>query len=231
MKKLILLALWVLASSASAQVDLPPLFENGRLTKDCSDTPRATPLPVAQKSIPTQAEMPKQLKGNGTVAITEVNVHGVAAGWWLRDGDTVRLRLYAVTWWYLFSHPELIVRLTALVIAPGGDAAQAAAIGAAYEPTLNLRDMCDVWNPMVDRLNAVFPPPLPALKPWVTIGGAIYTSNGTNLTGLTGRRVLAGVSCKPDVPAIITGVKVYYPLAVNTGGAATDRVECKQATP
>jgi hypothetical protein len=93
--------------------------------------------------------------------------------------------------------------------------------------SLNIRDMCNIWNPLVDRLNAIYPAPLPALKQWVAIGGTVFTSNGTFLTGITTKKVAAGVGCLSNVAPIVSGIKVYYP----TVSGSTERVECRQATP
>jgi hypothetical protein len=179
------------AGEARAQLILP----DGKLNPACAE-PRESPLPVPAKVIPPQADMPKQLKGNGTAAVVEANQNGLAAGWWVARTDRVSFYMYAVTWEYLALNPGLLARLAALAVMPGGDAAMAAAIGVAYDPTLNILDMCNVWSPMVAALNASKPLPLnqlPTLSPYVVTAGsprpAFAVVNGKRSTTPAGSAV------------------------------------------
>lgn len=210
------------AMPAHAQLRTP----DGRLNSTCAAEPRVPPLPVPAKTIPTQADMPQQLGGQGTRAVISVSVKGVAAGWWVRrPADKVDLYLYAVTWPYLLANPDLLARVAALGVAPGGSSATAAAIGANSEPTLNIMDMCDVWGPLVVDLNASYPPPLPPPGTWRAVGGTIFRHSAGKLTG-----VVAGKSAAKDAPCTgltvaRAGTFVYQEL---TGGTAGEATRCVQ---
>lgn len=222
--KAVLIAATILALASSAGAQL--LTPQGLVTTECGPTPREVPLPVPAKVIPPQMDLPEQLKGKGTKAVIEVNASGVAVGWWVPKTDGATLYLYAATWGFIASNPGLAAKLALLTVVPGGDTATVAAIGAAHEPTLDLADMCDVWNPMVPALNASKPPPRPE---WAAIGGTIFIANaaGTALTGVTTRKAPVGQACSTTVAPITVGTRTFYPLA---GGPAAERTECKRTT-
>lgn len=228
MKTIVFVLLCLLAFDVFAQQPKPILLEaDGRLTKRCGATVRDPPLTLPPPIETTGLGLPKQLLGNCTEAILTADGKGGAVGYWCAqvDPEKARLRLFAVQW-SMVTLP-MILDFSSLLILPNKEQ-RIADMHRKYQ-SLNIRDMCDIWNPLVDRLNAIYPAPLPALKQWVAIGGSVFTSNGVNLTGLTGRRVAAGVACSATVPPIISGAKVYYPLA--SAASSTDRIECRQATP
>jgi len=192
-------ALIVTALTAHA-VDDGLLTSDGNVNLTCGTTPRPIPLPVPTKMIPPQIDMPAQLKGTGTAAITEANGRGMAVGWWVPHVEGATLYLYAVTWRYLTDHPGLAAKIALLAVVPGSDAASVAAIGAAYDPVFDIRDMCDVWFPMVAALNASRPPPLPANPPPPPAAVYEVTPDGS----------------KPD--------RQYFPATQKTDGAWTRSV-------
>lgn len=216
-----LLAALVFARPAQAQLRTP----DGRLNTACAAEPRVPPLPVPPKVIPTQADMPQQLGGQGTRAVITVNTKGVAAGWWVARTDKVDLYLYAVTWPYLLSNPDLLARVAALGVAPGGSSATAAAIGANSEPTLSILDMCDVWGPLAADLNASYPPPLPPAGTWRAVGGTIFRHAGGKLTGVVSGKTAAKDAPCSGLTVARAGTFVYQELV---GGVAGEATRCVQ---
>ena len=228
--KIAALIILALASAASAQT--PPrvilLEADGKLTTSCSPAPRDPPLPLPPPINSAGLGLPKQLGGTCTEAIITADGTGGAAAYWCAqpEPEKARLALFAVNWDFVTL--PMILDFGQLLMM--GDKAQRIADMHRKYQSMDVRDMCNIWSPLVARLNAIYPAPLPALKQWVAVGGAIFSSNGTTLTGLTGRRVLVGVNCRADVAPIIAGIKVYYPQASAPQGSL-ERIECRQATP
>lgn len=225
---LCLLLLLTLCTPARAQ-----LLVNGLVDTRCADTPRVPPLPVPAKVIPTTSELPRELNGSGTRAVIEVNSKGVAAGWWVaRSNGQLALYLYAVTWQFLAANPALMAKLVLLGIAPSGDAAQVAAIGAAHSPTLDMRDMCDVWSPMVAALNAS--KPAIGLSPYIVTPGtprpAFAVVNGKRSTAPTGAAV-PGQPCDCTAIQIIEFNVVRYCASPSITGITGPAVTACTARP
>jgi hypothetical protein len=183
------LAALLLSATAQAQFLLP----DGSLNGACASVPRSQPLPVPTKTIPAQTELPAQLRGAGTSAVVHVGANGVAVGWWVARSGSPTLYLYAVTWTYLLTNPDLLARVAALAVSGDRTVAQAAAIGAAAAPTLHIQDMCDIWAPLVVELNASKPPLIPILSPYVVTAGkprpAYAVINGKRSTAFSGTAV------------------------------------------
>jgi len=166
--------------------------------------------------------LPKQLGGNCTEAVLTADGVGGAAAYWCAqpEPELARLRLFAVKWDNVTA--PMVLDFTSLFLM-SEKSARIVEIHKKYQ-TFHIMDMCDIWHPLVDRLNAIYPAPLPALNEWVSVGGTVFTSNGAILTGITNKKVAAGVVCMSNVPPIIAGEKVYYPTVVGS----TERVLCKQ---
>ncbi len=221
MRAMLVLLLALAGASASAQLTMP----DGRLNATCAPTPRVPPLPVPP--VVARSGLPTQLGGNCTEALVTADSNGAAAGWWCPQPspDNARVRLFAVKWSAITL--PMLIDFGKLALPLVDREAAITEMNRKYS-SLHILDMCDVWNPLVARLNAIYPAPLPAVVPWVTIGGSIFTSNGTILTGVTPRKVAPGLACRTDVPAVKSGTaRSFYPLA---GGAPTERVECRNTT-
>jgi len=150
---------------------------------------------------------------------------GGAVGYWCAQSEPEGARLYLfAAEWDKITMP-MVLDFSAMILM-SDKTTRITDMHKKYQ-SLNIRDMCDIWNPLVDRLNAIYPAPLPALKQWVAVGGTVFASNGTVLTGITAKKVAAGVACLSNVPPIVATEKVYYPIVVGS----TERVLCRQATP
>lgn len=213
------------SSRAAAQLLLP----DGTVNPECAAEPRVPPLPVpplfvpaqadlpaqavvtVASSIPRPAELPAQIGGTGTRALVDLNTKGVAIGWWVPKVGVVHLHLQAVTWRHLIDNPGLAARLLLLAAAPTRDSATVAAIGAAYPPTLNIRDMCDVWAPLVAPLNASKPAPLsppPALSPYVVTAAGTATVRPAYPVINGKRSTLAAGSAVPGQPCDCAALQI-----------------------
>lgn len=230
---LLILALMLACACARGQVNPSSVIlleADGKLTKQCGTEPRVPPLAVPPPMNSTGFGVPKQLGGNCTEAIMTADGVGGAVGWWCAQPEPERARLYLfAVEWDKITMPMVLDFGQLLLMSD--KAARITQMHRTYQ-SLNIRDMCNIWNPLVDRLNAVYPAPLPVLKTWTTVGGTVFKSNGTYLLGITTKKVTAGKECLTNVAPIMSGVKVYYPLKewVTMGGAVdmSERVECKQ---
>lgn len=216
------------------------LTASGMVNTVCDPTPRVPPLPVppvavpaagdmpgamtvsSSSTIPTPAELPAQTGGAGTRALVDFNAKGVAVGWWLAKVGSVRLYLYGATWEHLAKNPGLVARLLLLVANPSPSSATVAAIGAAYPPTLNMLDMCDVWNPLAAPLNTIRPAPLPAQPVWTALGTVIYKFTGGRVSAVTSRKATKGAACDGTTKATV-GLTVLQSLV---GGPADEVTAC-----
>jgi hypothetical protein len=152
---------------------------------------------------------PADLKGTGTVAVTELNKVGVAVGWWCPNAT--RPKLYAVRW--NAANQELHAALDSLRTST--DPATAISAMANASGSVPISTLRDVWGPMEARLMASRPPT--AL--WVV---ALAPSNaspaGTRPTfpwvgGVRGTisngRITQGTPCDPTVGRM-EGSTAYY---------------------
>lgn len=230
--------MFVLALLVDARAQL--ITADGKVNTVCSPTPRVPPLPVppvavpaagdmpsgmtvsASSTIPTPAEFPAQIGGTGTRALIDFNAKGVAVGWWVAKVGSVRLYLYGATWEHLAKNPGLVARLLLLVANPSPSSATVAAIGAAYPPTFNLLDMCDVWNPIAAPLNMVRPSPLPAQPTWTATGSTIFKFTAGRISAATSRKATRGAACDGVTKATV-GLTVYQSLV---GGPADEVTGC-----
>lgn len=145
MKRLFAALSLVLSSLAHAQVTLP--------LPACVDRP---PLPL---QTPTRAAgLPPPLTETPTCGapMIEANAIGGAAAWFCKPaiGGAPVLHLYAVRWKDLT--PAMVADFSQLAL-PGDNAERIRAMQAKHQ-TANVFDLCDVWGPMRERINASIPP-------------------------------------------------------------------------
>lgn len=161
------LALALVSLGVAAQVTLP--------LPACADRPPLplqTPakpigLPVPLPPLPASPTAPGQPIDCGAPML-EANAIGGAAAFMCKSAAGPVLYLYAVRWSALT--PAMVADFAALAL-PGDNAERIRAMQATYQ-TSNVYDMCDVWGPMRDRINAAIPAP-PQF---------VVAPNGTTLT-------------------------------------------------
>lgn len=166
------------------------LMPDGFMNPACAALPRPVPLPVPAASAPTG--LPPDLGGSCTAQIYEINQHGAAAAWWCTtikappaDAD---LWVYAVLWESVT--PGMLADWAQLALAGTDKKALILSMSTRYQ-TLNILDMCDVWSPMVARVNAARPkPPAPPAAAYVVTPGtprpAYAVANGKRSLTPTG---------------------------------------------
>lgn len=140
------------AAAGIALLSLSASGQTALLTTPCTES--AAPL----YAVPTTAAKPVCLPapaGAGTALVVESNDAGIAGAWWCKGatGKPPTLYLYAVRWESLTTAMLTDAALVAL------SSAKTAAIQAhqlKYQ-TSDIRDMCDVWGPARERINAARP--------------------------------------------------------------------------
>lgn len=221
MKHLIALILLFVPLLADAQLVMP----DGKLNTFCGAVPRVPPLPVPPppRSAPG---LPKQLKGTVcTEALVTADIKGAAAGWWCPKvtPENAQLALYAVKW-DAITLPMLIDFGSLLL--PGVDTAVRLLEMQTKYQSLSILDMCDIWNPLAARLNAIYPPPLPLPPPpgsWKAVGGTIFKhANGKLLAPVSGKTAAKDAPCTGATVAT-AGTFVYQPLV---GAPADEATRC-----
>ena len=211
---LVLLAALMVATTAQAQIALPLL--------PCMDI--VTPRPVTTALRP--AGLPPQYGGTCSLPIIESNATGAAAAYWCATPPPASpaLYLYAVRW-SAVTVPMLAD--FALLGLPGDNAERIRAMRAKYQ-TENVWDMCDVWEPMRERINAAMPAPAPA-RPWTVAKYSLQTTrpaypvlNGVRGTTSTSRAPV-GATCDCTAP-LREGLTTYCPFT----GSGTSVAICTQ---
>ena len=159
--------------------------------------------------------LPAQLGGTCALVV-EVNAVGAAAAFLCpappngtRAGYLYAVRRSAIT-------SDMLLDYAALAL-PGDTKARMQSMQAKYQ-TSHILDMCDVWGPARERINAAWAA-LPPDPPPVPTSTHVVAKNGTNLTRPTyavtnGRRatsasgtVAVGVPC--TLPAFVEGPLTY----------------------
>ncbi len=177
-------------------------------------SPRPAPAPAAPECLPAA------LGGPGAL-ILEANSVGAAAAWWCAPpGGRVALKLYAVRWASMT--PGMALDAAALGL-PGDNAARIKAMLERHQTGSSL-DMCDVWGPIRDRINAAMPAPVPAppTASWVVARFSLQPTRpaypvtaGVRGTAAAAQRAPVGAACDCTSP-IAEGPVTYCPF---TGGA------------
>ena len=195
---LVLLAALMFAATAQAQIALPLL--------PCMDI--VTPHPLTTPLRP--AGLPPQYGGSCSLPIIESNATGAAAAYWCATPPPAppALYLYAVRW-SAVTVPMLAD--FALLGLPGDNAERIRAMRAKYQ-TENVWDMCDVWQPMRERINAAMPKP----AVWRVAKNSTYLTRpafpviaGKRSATATGRATV-GAACNCAAP-VIEGTSTYCP--------------------
>lgn len=139
---------------APAQVPWPQL--------PCIISPPQHALP---NPVPRPVGTPQQLQGSCT-AVYEANAIGGAVAFWCRQRAPKPpvLYLYAVRWSAVT--PEMLADIAKLGL-PGADNRDRIRDMQARHQTQHVLDMCDVWGPMRERIDAARPggPLLPPMQP------------------------------------------------------------------
>jgi hypothetical protein len=181
------------------------------------------PLPMVTKPLGT----PLQMQGQCGPAIVEANAIGAAAAWWCPRPAPLPPVLvpYAVRWSDLT--PAMLADY-ALLGLPGDNAARMAAMQAKYQ-TSHFLDMCDVWGPARERINAAMPPTLtvPTTVYRTPAAGTftLYTVSAGKLSGIvSGRKATANALCNCNAAKVVSGTSTYCTL---DAGPATEATLCK----
>ena len=214
--------LCMLAPPADAQNFTAPL-------PACADRPplATLPVPVAPSGIPEPLRL-SLAPADSTIpvckTVIEVNAVGGAAAFWCgAAGKAPELSLYAVRWSVVT--PDMVTDFMQLGL-PGNSRERIRAMQAKYQTT-NVWDMCDVWGPARDRINAAMPMPMPMPTPppaplpgaWkvapfgtvATTRPAFSVTNGKRDYGGAGRATV-GAACDCSAP-IIEGPDTYCMFA------------------
>ena len=205
----------LLSTAAQAQLALP--------LQPCSADRPDLPVPAAVRP----AGLPQQFGGQCTLGVIEANATGAAAAYWCARPAPApaALYLYAVRWSAIT--PSMLADYAMLGL-PGDNAERIRAMQAKYQ-TANVADMCDVWGPAIDRINASMPAPIAA--GWVTPAAGtftLYTTAAGRLTGIvSGRKAPAGAACDCSIQ-VPSGSSTYCALA---NAAATEVTLCRKAVP
>lgn len=216
MKTLIVLALLIASAAAQGQLVMP----DGRLNTFCGPTPRVPPLALPSPRLPPG--LPKQLGGNCTPALVTADGVGGAVGWWCPriTPENAQLALYAVKWDAVTL--PMLVDFTLLLLPGVDNTAKLLEMQTKYQ-SLNIRDMCNVWNPLAARLNAIYPPPLPLPQQgWKANGTTIFKYASGRLTGATTRKATVGAACD-GITVVTAGAYTYQGLI---GGPADEKTAC-----
>lgn len=204
------------ASPADAQSIIVPL-------PACVDRPLlgTMPVPVAPSGIPEPFRLsvsPPDPAIPVCSTVIEVNeIGGAAAVWCVAPSKAPELSLYAVRWAAVT--PGMVSDFAQLGL-PGNSRERIRAMQAKYQ-TANVLDMCDVWGPARDRINAAMPAALP--RPlWTVAKFSVQTTRpsyaltaGARGLASTGRAPV-GAACDCSAP-IVEGVVTYCPFAGSAG--------------
>lgn len=194
MKRIIaaLLALLALLSTAAqAQLAVP--------LQPCAADRPDLPVPAAVRP----AGLPQQLGGQCTLGVFEANANGAAVAYWCAHPapTPATLYLYAVRWSAIT--PAMLADYAQLGL-PGDNAERIRAMQARYQ-TANIADMCDVWGPAIDRINASMPATM-ALPVWVVAPNPLSTTTPPTRASF----------------AVVNGMRSYSSTGMVTVGAACD---------
>lgn len=211
--------LMLVVTPAHGQLRMP----DGTLNTTCETTPRNPPLPVP---VPPRFApgLPKQLGGKVcTAALVTADAIGGAVGWWCPKvaPEKAQLAIYAVKW-DAITLPMLLDFATLLM--PGTDNATLLLEMQTKYQSLHILDMCNVWNPLATRLNAIYPEPLPLPPPpgtWKAVGGAIFRHADGKLLGVVSGKTAAKDAPCTGVTVSVAGTFVYQPLVGGSTGEAT----------
>jgi hypothetical protein len=198
---------------------------DGKLNTACGTVPRDPPLAVPPPPR-FPPGLPKQLGGKVcTEALVTADAFGGAVGWWCPKvtPEKAQLAIYAITWSAVTL--PMLVDLASLGM-PGVDpAARLLSMQTKYQ-SMHINDMCNVWHPLVDRLNAIYPQPLPIPPPpgaWKAYGGAIYRhANGKLIGFLSGKTAAKDAPCV-GVTVATAGTFIYQQLV---GGPLDEATRC-----
>jgi len=191
-----LIALFTIAANAQILIPLQPCI---------TDRPDL-PLPTPAKPV----GLPQQMQGDCT-SVIEANGVGAAAAFWCKRPapQPPKLYLYAVRWDAIT--PAMLTDYAALGL-PGDNAERIRAMQAKYQ-TKSAWDMCEVWEPMRERINAAMPASEP-LPVWKVAPNGTYpdrpsyaVTNGVRAT-TSKTRALVGAACDMSV-SFIAGTTVY----------------------
>lgn len=208
---------------------LKPLFAAAAALALLAAAPRAlgqagTPLPACVAAAPRPAPpavapacLPAALGGPGAL-ILEANATGAAAAWWCAPaGGAVSLQLYAVRWSAIT--PAMVLDFAVLGLA-GDNSARIKAMRERHQ-TGHALDMCDVWGPIRERINAAMPAPLPAPQAatWTVARFSVQptrpafaASKGVRSATAAAVRAPVGAACDCAAP-IVEGAQTYCPWA------------------
>lgn len=178
------------------------------------------PVPVAPNGLPDRM-------GGICPGLIEVNAAGAAAAFAcpLAGGSPI-LYLYAVRWASIT--PAMLTDFAQLGL-PGDNAERIKLLQAHYQDT-NVWDMCDVWGPARERINALMPttptpPPISAPLSWVVAKYSLQSTrpayrvvSGARSTTSTSRAAV-GATCDCAAP-IQEGITTWCPFT-GSGGAVS----------
>ena len=194
------------------------------------------PLPPCENRAPLAAPvaarpigLPPILDGQCKWVLPEVNTVGAAAAWWCERPDKPPLLIpYAVEWASVT--PEMRDDFVALMW-PGDRAARMQAMQAKYG-TKHFLDMCNVWGPMRERINAARPPdPVPSAWRVAPFGTQrtrpAYKLAGVTLGAASGRADVGAACACPSTPLVINRA-THCPVAAGPVDVVT---ACERVTP
>jgi hypothetical protein len=222
------LALFALltATFAQAQVSLPlpACVDRAPLPLQMPAKPIGLPpaLPAPAIAPPTSSST------NCGPAMLEANAVGGAAAYYCRQpGGAPVLYLYAVRWSAVT--PAMVADFAALGL-PGDNAERIRAMQATYQ-TSNVYDMCDVWGPMRERINAAMPVVDPQIYKTPTTGTlTLYTvANGVRSGIVAGRKAPAGAACDCNASKLAVGTLTY--CALPAPASNSEVTLCQKAAP
>jgi hypothetical protein len=169
--------------------------------------------------------------GSCDIATIEVNTIGGAVAYWCRRPAPLPplLYLYAVRW-DAVTTPMMIDWMKLGL--PGDDPERIVAMQTKFQ-TANVMDMCDVWGPARERINAAMPPTLtvPTTVYRTPAAGTftLYTVSAGKLSGIvSGRKATANALCNCNAAKVVSGTSTYCAL---DAGPAAEATLCKAVSP
>ncbi len=225
----------VLAACLTLGAAAAMAFEITQPLPPCVDRGAPLPAPVAVRPI----GLPPVLDGRCHWVLPEVNAVGAAAAWWCeRENKPPLLIPYAVEWAAVT--PEMRDDFVALMW-PGDRAARMQAMQTKYG-TKHFLDMCNVWGPMRERINAARPAdPVPVTWTVLPVSTGVRPSYLLAPSGVPVREtgqfvptITAGkpTPCDCDGPgnsAMLGAQKVCAVRALKTSTGAARLAACQQA--